>query len=407
MSTRRRLLALLFGATTVAAVELLARGGLTLLERRGIEYQPLVADRLSPEHQALLENLLAGRPSLFQHDAVLGWTLRPGFRSELCTIGHDGLRRDPERPPPAADAVRLATFGDSFTFGGDVADRFAYPEVLARLDAGLEVENYGVPAYGLDQAFLRYQREGRARPPQIVVIGFMAENIFRDVSVFRPFYRPPTELPLAKPRFLPGLPDPTLVENPMPRLEDYRRLLAQPAETLRQLGRNDFFYRTRPHAGGFDTSAAVRLAKLAREQLAPDSGIVRRGYYETDSEAFRVTAGLFSAFYEMALRDGAQPVVLILPERGDVERWRSSRTKRYAPLLQFLATQRYRVVDAMTALDAAGNDRPVKELIPAHLTPVANQMVAEHLLDQLRAFGLLRDGVDAESPKPAALSSPP
>jgi hypothetical protein len=143
----------LFLGATIAAVELISRAGLSMLERRGVEYRPLVVDRLSAEHRGLLEDLLAGRPSLFQHDAVLGWTLRPGFRSELCTIGLDGLRRDSERPKPIAPAVRVATFGDSFTFGGDVADRYAYPEVLARLDAGLEVENFGVPAYGLDQSW--------------------------------------------------------------------------------------------------------------------------------------------------------------------------------------------------------------------------------------------------------------
>ena len=60
------------------------------------------------------------------------------------------------------------------------------PEALARLDAGLEFENFGVPAYGLDQAFLRYQREGRPTHPQIVVIGFMEENIFRDVTCSGP-----------------------------------------------------------------------------------------------------------------------------------------------------------------------------------------------------------------------------
>ena len=389
-TARRRLVAALFLGATIAAVELLSRAGLSMLEGRGVEYRPLVVDRLSAEHRGLLEDLLAGRPSLFQHDAVLGWTLRPGFRSELCTIGLDGRRRDSARPEPIASAVRVATFGDSFTFGGDVADRFAYPEVLARLDAGLAVENFGVPAYGLDQAFLRYQQEGRPTHPQVVVIGFMAENIFRNVSVFRPFYRPPSQLPFAKPRYLPGQPDPTLVENPLPRLEDYRRLLAHPAETLEQLGRHDHFYRTQLRAGAFDRSATVRLAKLAREQLSPGTGIVRRGYYDTDSEAFRVTTGLFTAFYEMALRDGAQPVILVFPERSDVHRWRSTQTKRYTPLLRFLATKGYRVVDAMTALDAAGNEHSVDDLIPTHLSPLANQLVAEYLLEQLRGFGLVR-----------------
>jgi hypothetical protein len=217
----------------------------------------------------------------------------------------------------------------------------------------------------------------------------MSENIFRDVSVFRPFYRPPSQLPFAKPRYLPGSPDLTLVENPLPRLADYRRLLARPAETLAQLGRHDYFYQTGLHAGALDRSATVRLLKLAREQLLPGTGIVRRGYYDTDSEAFRVTAGLFTAFYEMARRDRAQPVILVFPERGDLERWRSTHTKRYTPLLKFLAGKGYRVVDAMTALEAAGNEHPADELIPAHFTPLANQLLAECLLEQLRGFGLV------------------
>jgi hypothetical protein len=102
-----------------------------------------------------------------------------------------------------------------------------------------------------------------------------------------------------------------------------------------------------------------------------------------------VTTGLSTAFYEMALRDGAQPVILIFPERGDLDRWRGTHTKRYTPLLQFLATKGYRVVDAMTALDTAGNEHPVDDLIPAHLSPLANQLVAEYLLEQLRGFGLV------------------
>lgn len=390
---RRRLLAVLLLAGIGGAVELLSKVGWALLERKGIEYRPLVADQLSPSHRDLLEGVLAGRPSLFRHDPVLGWSLSPGFRSELCSIGLDGLRRDPARPEPNADAVSVAIFGDSFAFGGDVADRFAFPEVLARLDAGLAIENFGVPAYGLDQAYLRFLREGRARRPQIVVIGFMSENIFRNVSVFRPFYRPSTQVPFAKPRYRssrPGEPSLTLVENPLPSLEDYRRLLARPAETLSQLGRHDFFYGRRPRAGGLDASAAVRLVKLARAELWPGGGILRRGDYNVDSEAFRVTTGLLSTFYETALRDGAQPVILVFPERGDLDRWRATHTKRYTPLLQALAVKGYRVVDAMTALDTLGKEHPARELIPSHFSPLANQILAGHLLEQMRHFGLVQ-----------------
>lgn len=373
----------LFVAGVATSVELLARAGLSLLEWRRVEYRPILVDELSVAHRAALADLLAGRPSLFKHDAVLGWSLQPGFRSSLCTIDANGLRRDRERPPPMALAVQVATFGDSFTFGGDVPDRDSYPEALARQDARIAVANYGVPAYGLDQAFLRYQQDGRAGHPQVVVIGFVSENIFRNVSVFRPFYLPTSLLPLAKPRYLPGEHEPQLLANPLPRLDDYRDLLAHPAETLSRLGQHDFFYRTRPRAGPLDSSAAVRLVKLAGEELGPGR---RSSFYAADSEAFRVTTELFTAFYEMALRDGAKPVIVIFPERSDLIRWRSAGTKRYAPLLEFLARKGYHVVDAMAALDAAGRDRPITDLVPGHYTPLANQLVAEQLMRQLRAL---------------------
>ena len=52
----------------------------------------------------------------------------------------------------------------------------------------VELLNYGVPAYGLDQAYLRYLKVGAQYHPNIVFIGYMTENFERDVNVFRPFY---------------------------------------------------------------------------------------------------------------------------------------------------------------------------------------------------------------------------
>ena len=105
----------LFVAAVVLAIDLLARGGLSVLERRGVRYQPILGDRLSVENRRAIEDFLGGRESPFQLDSVLGWTLRPGFRSPEVTVDAVGRRRAPDRPPPESNAVRLATFGDSFT----------------------------------------------------------------------------------------------------------------------------------------------------------------------------------------------------------------------------------------------------------------------------------------------------
>jgi hypothetical protein len=204
--------------------------------------------------------------------------------------------------------------------------------------------------------------------------------------VFRPFYRPGSQLPFAKPRFVEGEHGPSLLPNPMPRLDDYRDLMARPAAVLPRLGAHDFFYRMRPRRGPFDGSATVRLLKVAGEQLGP---LRASRFYDADSEAFRVTTQIFTAFYEMVQRDGAQPVIVIYPERGDLIRWRDTGTKRYTPLLQFLNSKGYRVVDAMEALDSAGRERAVGDLVPAHYTPLANRLVAAQLLSRLRSLGLL------------------
>jgi hypothetical protein len=383
--TARLLVRALFVMALALAVDLLARGGLSVLERRGVRYQPILGDRLSAENRQAIEDFLGGRESPFQLDSVLGWTLRPRFRSPEVAVDAAGRRRAPDRPPPESNAVRLAAFGDSFTFGGDVADRDAYPEALARLDPGIDVANYGVPAYGLDQAFLRYLKERRAARSQVVIIGFLSENICRNVSVFRPFYNPNTVFPLAKPRYLLGDRGLRLLRNPLPAPESYRRLLANPAESLAEMGRNDAYYRTRPHARPWDGSATVRFVKLAAAQLAPTS---REGCYG-DDEAFAITTRLFSLFYETALRDGAQPVILIFPAREEVTGWRSDRRKRYAPLLSFLGGKGYRVVDAMAVFDGAGRNLSTDELIPAHLSPLANTLVAGHLRQRLQSFGLM------------------
>jgi len=68
----------------------------------------------------------------------------------------------------------------------------------ARTDA-LNVLNYGIGGYGFDQAFLRFQREGIALRPDVVLIGFAPDDLGRLVNVYRRFISS-RELPLAKPR---------------------------------------------------------------------------------------------------------------------------------------------------------------------------------------------------------------
>src|SRR5262249_33727466 len=73
---------------------------------------------------------------------------------------------------------------------------------LARRGVRAEVLNFGVGGYGIDQAFLRWRALGSRWQPHLVILGFVAEDVYRNVNLLRSFYYPATDLPFPKPRFV-------------------------------------------------------------------------------------------------------------------------------------------------------------------------------------------------------------
>ena len=88
--------------------------------------------------------------------------LRRAVRSfefaEATPRGYDNGETQARVPPPGS--LRIAAFGDSFTHGDEVPNEDTWQEILMRAHPDVEAMNFGVGAYGLDQAFLHYQRDG-------------------------------------------------------------------------------------------------------------------------------------------------------------------------------------------------------------------------------------------------------
>lgn len=261
-----------------------------------IRYAPVSVTSISPKYREMLENLLAGKTTYVAHSPTLGWTIKPNGHSPLYRANSKGIRGDREYSlNPSEDVIRISTFGDSFTHSDTVKNEDTWQEALMRINRRLEVINFGVGGFGLDQAFLRYQQEGVAYKSHIVLIGFEAGNVFRSVNVFRPFYVPGTDLPLTKPRFILEGDRLVLLENPMKDLEQYRELLAAPGRVLPRLGAHDYFFHLRYRRGPFDILRSVRLLKLVRYEILDQiHGATRRGFYNPNSEALRVTTAIFA-----------------------------------------------------------------------------------------------------------------
>ena len=118
------------------------------------------------------------------HDPVLGWTFKATTTAVPYTaFDARGARRD-SRPWTG----RFVAYGDSRTFGADVADDETWPHALGEL-LGEGVANFGVLRYGPDQAFLRLRQDVATRgSPNVAILGISSDGIARAVNAWSYLY---------------------------------------------------------------------------------------------------------------------------------------------------------------------------------------------------------------------------
>lgn len=269
------------------------------------------------------------------YDAWTGWTFRPNSTRQAgaFTINSAGFRsrRDYDQRP-AMDTLRIAVFGDSFTAGDDVSDDEVWGYRLERAlnEAGIraEVLNFGVGAYGMGQAYLRWQRLGKRYSPDIVIFGLQPENLKRNVNVFRQLLHRSGPA-FSKPRFV--LIDGALQLLNAPTLppEQLTRVFENFSE--HPLAPYEFYYQSRFRAARW--WSASRLLSLVFEALRQADD--EPGVYRPGSEGGELGRAIIDAFAQDALEDDAEFVVLHLPLQSHLIRYFSN-LPRPRPLYDFL-----------------------------------------------------------------------
>jgi hypothetical protein len=366
--------------------------GLWYLARfRNIHYDPNPVALTEQQRTNLTAFVRSGHGARTAQDPQLGWV--PSRETNSA-----GMRDDREYtllPPPGV--VRIAAFGDSFTYGADVKLAESWTRQLADADPALEVLNYGAGAYGTDQAYLRYRKAGADYQPHIVLIGYMSENLARCVNVFRGFYSSSyRDTIFSKPRFRLINGQLELLPNPMATVADHETLLRQEAATLARLGEHDFHYQNNYSHGLMDVSPAVRLGKMlwwrtGQRLLGEPIFHTFEGSYNARSEAYAVTLSILDQFYRDVRERGALPVIVVFPDMIDLERSRRGRPPRYTGFLDHFRRQGYRFIDTGEVLRASQQRYRDDQLTVdwGHYSPLGSKIVAEEIRTRLREQGLL------------------
>lgn len=391
MTRNSMLRRLVFALSIYLAAEGFSFAGLQLLRIvRGITYFPM-RSTLTPEARGGLDAFLAaGQGARMGMDPVLGWVPKPSAE-----VNAAGIRDDRDYDPhPAPGMLRVSAFGDSFTYGADVRLGENWAKQVSAMRPTIEVLNYGVGAYGLDQGYLRYLQVGRDYHPHAVFIGYMTENLARNVNVYRGFYGTfYRDTIFSKPRFLVDRGALVLLPNPLASLADYRRFRDNEETVLSQLGRHDYHYARQYPAGPLDFLPSVRLGKMVAAQIrgTRQTPILKAdGRYEPQSEAYEVTIRIFDAFYRKVLDDGALPIIVVLPDTNDQARSRAGKSRRYEVLLEYFRSKGYRYIDALGALEPVQQRHTVGDLTVAwgHFSKLGNEIVAHYILDTLAGWDL-------------------
>lgn len=264
------------------------------------------------------------------YDALLGWRNAPnGTHDAVNSAGARwsahfdaaGARRD----PTARGDPLVAAFGDSFTECDEVNDDETWEHDLATI-SGVGVLNFGVGAYGPDQAILLAERTLAAdRRAPIVVLGIHEENINRALNRYRPYYLPLDPMTLTfKPRFVLGerglelLPNPLAIEGSAP---------APITAYLAEAARGDYWFAYNAQRPRVAAPFSYQLAKLALD-VAVEKAILAvnplaplRNDPWRDPAAQDLMTALVRRFASHIRASGATPVLLLIPEVGDAARW--------------------------------------------------------------------------------------
>lgn len=256
------------------------------------------------------------------------------------------------RPSPAAQGMGepyISLYGESFTYGADVSHQEAWGNILTSL-IGRRVDNYGIAAYGSDQAYLVFLKN-QTDKAKVVILTHVSENIVRNINQDRNLIYgndAPYQI-LLKPRLITDkkakleyIKIPELTES------DYENYVNNPKSYLKEefFIPNSGFYSLRrlqfPYSFSLPYIYTHKriLIKLLNKRLSHWFDIYLPPWYDSlykpnhPSGALELTRDVMINFAKVAEERGKVPLLFVLPNMEDFVYFQYSKTWVYSPLVE-------------------------------------------------------------------------
>jgi hypothetical protein len=408
----------LFGLVAVAlglgiAYGLLEFASWVYLKKVPVAGNPFV---LTEKQTRFVESIINEATGYQVYSPTLGWTIGKSQSSKdgLYQSNSDGFRANREyasQKPPGK--LRVLCFGDSYTHGDEVGNHDTWEHHAEKAAPDIEFLNFGVPGFGLTQAFLRYQEVAEKYPADYVIIGCMSEDTKRGVNAYYPFRYPNAEQsPNAA-----ALPFATLDEKGellvhppvLTSREDYAAFLKDPLPMIRKMSEVDILFHP-PPSTPFLKVLANRWESL-HEKLDPavdhllaswhrvfhkggkprtlrDLDAVRNG--ERRRRIIEVSRRMFRRFALEVQKNGAVPIIMWFPSPTNLEHHNAGRARDYAHYFEFFAEKEWAAVDTLDwIVELGGEGQPLalgSVLKDVHFSASTNAHIGGRLADFIRVL---------------------
>lgn len=302
------------------------------------------------------------------YDAELGWVHKRDLYVEdlygpgvYLRTNSQGFRASTDYSTEVPHGRKRAICsGDSFTLGHSVDNDHTWCALLERLDPQLQTVNMGQAAYGVDQAYLWYRRDGVALQHDMHIFAFIAADFYRmGQDDFMGYPKPYLAIEDGK-LSVQNTPVPTRF-NRVSRYETARR--AARRLSVVQLGQ------TLMRRVGLTSDTQVE-AKLSTDEVRDVATLVFRDLQRLNAEK------------------GSTLVLLFLPRSGDNEfRWSDPWRAFVAEVASELGIIFIDLVPAFRQLGLARSESLfVDPYRPSHMAASGNEWVAGELYRKMLEY---------------------
>lgn len=317
--------------------------------------------------------------SFLQHDPLLGWSPQPQARSKDGRYIYDqnAIRVESAKMSLSKisnpEVLRIVLFGSAFVHGDELlfADTWGshLERNLKRAGINAEVLNLGVGGYGMDQSFLRWQKEGRLYSPDVTLFGLTLLDMNSNVNLVRAIYFKDTQIPFSKPRFILENDQLKLVNSPTPEPRKLPQILR--AFKSWEPNRHEYWFDPRDYQEHFFLKSKLLALIYTKLRFNPSR------VSESDQEGFEdLSFNIIKTFKNEVESSGSKFIVVYLPSKNELK---ALAKKSEVPTLQFLDRlhQEMPVIRTDQLLLKRGKESGADSFLARHYSPKGSQRIAE------------------------------